>query len=202
MLAATFVASLAAVASLSTAASAQSLSDIPTCAVTCLTQVLPSSPCAQYGVSNLTCICTSTQFQLAYYECQQTTCDQSSRAAAESYGNSTCNANGTPINITATPSGYSSGASAASTASATVSGSSVSSISSAISSAVSSLSAARSASASGSSSGSGAAAATGSAASASPSAQSAAAPGAASTSTLATGAVALVAAGFGFFLIA
>jgi hypothetical protein len=44
MLAATFVASLAAVASLSTAASAQSLSDIPTCAVTCLTQVLPSSP--------------------------------------------------------------------------------------------------------------------------------------------------------------
>ncbi|KWU44584.1 hypothetical protein RHOSPDRAFT_33912 [Rhodotorula sp. JG-1b] len=193
MLAAALVASLAAVASFSTSASAQSLTDIPTCAVTCLTQVLPSSP--QHSL-------TPSFVLIAYYECQQTTCDQSSRAAAESYGNTTCNANGTPINITATPSGYSSGASAASTASATVSGSSVSSVSSAISSAASSLSAARSASGSGSSSGSGAAAATGSAASASPSAQSGAAPGAASTSTLATGAVALVAAGFGFFLIA
>ena len=44
MLAAALVASLAAVASFSTSASAQSLTDIPTCAVTCLTQVLPSSP--------------------------------------------------------------------------------------------------------------------------------------------------------------
>lgn len=53
MLAATFVASLAAVAFFSTAASAQSLTDIPTCAVTCLTQVLPSSPSVYPSVLSL-----------------------------------------------------------------------------------------------------------------------------------------------------
>ncbi|KAI5474401.1 class II aldolase/adducin domain containing protein [Pseudohyphozyma bogoriensis] len=89
----------------STGTGSANTTGVPTCAVTCVVSVLPSSPCATYGITNLTCICTSTAFQAAYYQCQQTTCGAADLAAAEAYGATNCAANGTPINITAVTSG-------------------------------------------------------------------------------------------------
>ncbi|GAA5899499.1 hypothetical protein JCM8208_000575 [Rhodotorula glutinis] len=132
----------------STGAVPVSTAAVPGCALTCVLSTLPSSPCAQYGVSNLTCICTSSEFQLAYYQCQQSTCSETDLNAAEQYGAQSCESNGTPINIDTTPSGFSSGASSTPASSAASSASSVAS------SAASSISSA--ASAAGSSSGGGA----------------------------------------------
>ncbi|KPV72648.1 uncharacterized protein RHOBADRAFT_46692 [Rhodotorula graminis WP1] len=139
----------------SSAAVPVSTAAVPGCALTCVLSTLPSSPCAAYGVGNLTCICTSSEFQLAYYQCQQSTCSETDLNAAEQYGAQSCESNGTPINIDTTPSGFSSGASSTPASSAASSASSVaasaaSSISSAASPAGSSGGANPSASASGS----------------------------------------------------
>ncbi|GAA5904863.1 hypothetical protein JCM5296_005093 [Sporobolomyces johnsonii] len=91
----------------SSAAAAASTSAIPQCALTCTLSSLNGTACEQYGVSNLTCICTSPQFQLAFYQCQTSTCSSTDLQAAEAYGAQVCQQNGTPINITAIPSGYS-----------------------------------------------------------------------------------------------
>ncbi|PRQ72317.1 hypothetical protein AAT19DRAFT_9656 [Rhodotorula toruloides] len=104
---AAFAGTALAQSSSSSAPPAASTAAIPTCAVTCLGTALPNSPCAQYGVSNITCICTSQQFQLAYFQCQQSSCSQSDLQAAEQYGAQVCQQNGTPIDVNATPSGYS-----------------------------------------------------------------------------------------------
>ncbi|BGP19649.1 hypothetical protein JCM10213_000106 [Rhodosporidiobolus nylandii] len=92
---------------------------IPSCALSCTLSSLSGTPCESYGVSNLTCICTSTQFQLAFYNCQQTTCAPADLAAAEAYGAQACEQNGTPIDIQAVPSGFSSSASASTAGSPT-----------------------------------------------------------------------------------
>ncbi|BGP27298.1 hypothetical protein JCM10295v2_006262 [Rhodotorula toruloides] len=94
---------------IASAAPSASTAAIPTCAVTCLGTALPNSP---YGVSNITCICTSQQFQLAYFQCQQSSCSQTDLQAAEQYGAKVCQQNGTPIDVSATPSGYSTSSSA------------------------------------------------------------------------------------------
>ncbi|GAA5855411.1 hypothetical protein JCM9279_006474 [Rhodotorula babjevae] len=136
----------------SSAAVPVSTAAVPGCALTCVLSTLPSSPCAAYGVSNLTCICTSSEFQLAYYQCQQSTCSETDLNAAEQYGAQSCESNGTPINIDTTPSGFSSGASSTPASSAARSASSIaSSVASSISSAArSSASGAAASSASGS----------------------------------------------------
>ncbi|GAA5870307.1 hypothetical protein JCM8547_006598 [Rhodosporidiobolus lusitaniae] len=95
----------------SSAAVSASTAAIPSCALTCTISALPGTECESYGVSNITCICTSTAFQLAYYNCQQSSCSSTDLASAEAYGAQVCEQNGTPINITATPSGYTAGAS-------------------------------------------------------------------------------------------
>ncbi|KAK4054897.1 hypothetical protein OIV83_000821 [Microbotryomycetes sp. JL201] len=71
-----------------------SASSLPGCAITCTLSSLPGTACAQYGVSNTTCICTDQQFQLA-----------TELQAALAFGAQTCSANGTPINTSVTPSG-------------------------------------------------------------------------------------------------
>ncbi|GAA6049146.1 hypothetical protein JCM3770_003277 [Rhodotorula araucariae] len=107
----------------SSASPPASTAAIPACALTCVLSSLPNTPCAQFGVGNITCICTSSEFQLAYFKCQQSTCSESDLNAAEQYGAQTCKSNGTPININTTPSGFSSSA-AASTANQTSAGAS------------------------------------------------------------------------------
>ncbi|KAK4058043.1 hypothetical protein OIO90_000782 [Microbotryomycetes sp. JL221] len=98
-------------------------STLPGCAITCTLSSLPGTACAQYGVSNTTCICTDQQFQLSFYECQSQTCSQEELQQALAFGASTCEANGTPINTAAVPSGFSSGAAPSASASASASGS-------------------------------------------------------------------------------
>ncbi|GAA6023498.1 hypothetical protein JCM10207_006218 [Rhodosporidiobolus poonsookiae] len=91
-----------------------SVSVVPSCALDCVIQSLPGTECESYGVGNLTCICTSSTFQLAYYTCQQSTCSQTDLTTAQLYGAQQCQNNGTPININETPSGYTGPTSAAS----------------------------------------------------------------------------------------
>ncbi|KAM0793238.1 hypothetical protein ACM66B_000702 [Microbotryomycetes sp. NB124-2] len=123
-----------------------SASSLPGCAITCTLTSLPGTPCAQYGVSNTTCICTDQQFQLAFYECQSRTCSQSELQAALQFGAQTCSANGTPINTSVAPSGFSSSAVGSATASGSSAAASSASRSSAASSGASSASRASSAS--------------------------------------------------------
>ncbi|GAA5826773.1 hypothetical protein JCM11251_002889 [Rhodosporidiobolus azoricus] len=89
---------------------------LPSCALQCTLSSLTGTSCEQYGVSNITCICTDNQFQVAYYTCQTQSCSTQDLSAAEQYGAQICEQNGTPINIDETPSGYTG---APSTASAT-----------------------------------------------------------------------------------
>ncbi|BGP43064.1 hypothetical protein JCM10449v2_007079 [Rhodotorula kratochvilovae] len=136
----------------SSAAAPASTAAIPSCALTCVLSSLPNTPCAEFGVGNLTCICTSTEFQSAYFGCQQSTCSEADLNAAEQYGAQSCEANGTPINIDATPSGFSSSSATANQTSTASSGASSASSTSAAASttaAVSSAASAPSASASG-----------------------------------------------------
>ncbi|TNY18870.1 hypothetical protein DMC30DRAFT_418436 [Rhodotorula diobovata] len=112
----------------SSAAIPVSTAAVPGCALTCVLSTLPNSPCASYGISNLTCICTSSEFQLAYFQCQQSTCSEQDLTAAEQYGAQSCEQNGTPINISQDPSGFtSSGASSTSAAGSSASTSGASS---------------------------------------------------------------------------
>ncbi|GAA5900979.1 uncharacterized protein JCM6883_004714 [Sporobolomyces salmoneus] len=131
---------VAALLSVVSSVMAQSTGNIPACALTCLTSSVSSSPCASTGITGLNCICTNQEFQASYYQCQQSSCSASDLEAALSYGASVCAQNGTPINISAVPSGASSAAaSGISSASSSVASQS-SSLSSAISSAASSAS--------------------------------------------------------------
>ncbi|GAA6042454.1 hypothetical protein JCM8097_008463 [Rhodosporidiobolus ruineniae] len=100
----------------SSGATPVSTASVPACALSCLTDVLPSSPCASTGITGLDCICTSGEFQAAYYECQQRSCSSTAQiSAAEQYGATICEQNGTPIDINAVPSGVSSAANPSST---------------------------------------------------------------------------------------
>jgi len=91
-----------------TAAPAVPTESVPSCALTCTFSSLSGTGCEQYGVSNLTCICTDTDFQAAYYMCQLQSCSEAELNAAQQYGAQICEGNGTPINISATPSAASS----------------------------------------------------------------------------------------------
>ncbi|GAA5980171.1 hypothetical protein JCM11641_006937 [Rhodosporidiobolus odoratus] len=146
-------------ASASASSTSASTSAIPSCALQCTLSSLTGTECESYGVSNVTCICTSSSFQLAYYNCQQTACSPSDLSAAEAYGAQICEENGTPIDISATPSGYTGPArSTGSAANQTVSSSISSTASASTSAKVSSISAtgsAPSASATGGTSGAG-----------------------------------------------
>ncbi|GAA5862921.1 hypothetical protein JCM5353_003749 [Sporobolomyces roseus] len=133
------VASLLAVAG---SVVAQSTSSIPACALTCLTSTISSSPCASTGITGLNCICTNTEFQAAYYTCQQSSCSASDLSAALSYGAGVCAQNGTPINISAVPSGASSAAASGVSSASSSLASQQSSLASSVSSQVSSASSA------------------------------------------------------------
>lgn len=69
------------------------------CAITCTISVLPTSDCSSYGVSNLTCLCTSTNFQNQYLTCQTKTCNSVDLTAAEKFGVESCASIGHPITI-------------------------------------------------------------------------------------------------------
>ncbi|GAA5976275.1 hypothetical protein JCM5350_001402 [Sporobolomyces pararoseus] len=120
--------------------SAQSTANIPACALTCLTSSVSSSPCASTGITGLNCICTNQEFQASYYTCQQSSCSASDLQSALAYGASVCAQNGTPINISAVPSGVSSAAASGISSVSSSMASMSSSLSSAISSAASSAS--------------------------------------------------------------
>ncbi|GAA5895412.1 hypothetical protein JCM6882_006243 [Rhodosporidiobolus microsporus] len=146
----------------SSAIAAVTTAALPSCALQCTLSALAGTPCESYGVNNITCICTSSEFQLAYYTCQTQSCNSTDLNAAEQYGDQICEQNGTPIDIDETPSGYT-GAPSTATAtetgdqsrSATRSASASASVSSVLSSVSESLSSAASAAASSAGSGSG-----------------------------------------------
>ncbi|ORY75663.1 hypothetical protein BCR35DRAFT_306174 [Leucosporidium creatinivorum] len=123
--------------STSSAATTASTAAVPSCALSCVLTSLPNTGCASYGVTNITCICTDAPFQLAYYECQQSSCSADDLQKALAYGAQTCSENNTPITTSAIPSGASS-KSASSTSSGTSASRSATGVSSSASTAATS----------------------------------------------------------------
>ncbi|KAK9899177.1 hypothetical protein P389DRAFT_45098 [Cystobasidium minutum MCA 4210] len=70
---------------------------------TCTLQLAGSSACG--GVSNVTCLCTNTDFQRNVYQCYINTCTGDDLQSAIAYGAQQCSAVGVTLDTTAVPSG-------------------------------------------------------------------------------------------------
>lgn len=129
------------------------ITGLPTCAVTCAVTSVATSSCATFGVSNITCICTSASFQQAWVGCEMTACNSTELTQAEAWGVQACASNGTPISISSNVTApVSVGSSTVSSTAALSSSSALSSSAAATSAAATTSGAAKSSTAVGSSS--------------------------------------------------
>ncbi|KAL7275511.1 hypothetical protein RUND412_001535 [Rhizina undulata] len=76
------------------AVSAQTLSNYPTCALTCITEALAGSGC---GITDVKCACSSTSFVNGSAPCIQSNCRASDQAKALAVTNALCKSAGVSI---------------------------------------------------------------------------------------------------------
>ncbi|KAH0613998.1 uncharacterized protein H6S33_005884 [Morchella sextelata] len=104
-----------AIAGLVASVSAQSLSDLPSCALTCLTTGLAATSCS---ITDFKCACSNTAFVSGSATCIQGSCPEADQQKALSAAGALCSAAGVTIPTTFPASGSTPATSAASSSAA------------------------------------------------------------------------------------